>query len=232
MIFQPPLLRGTLIRRYKRFLADITLDSGDTITAHCANTGSMRSCSEPGSPVGISRSPNPKRKYPHTLEIICSGEVWIGINTARTNSLVVEAIELGRIDEFKEVKEIKREVTVSGKSRLDLQLFTAETSVFVEVKNCSLVEDRCAMFPDAVTARGAKHLEELTHLANSGAQAAMFFLVQRGDARCFRPAAHIDPDYSTALRRAAEAGVQLIAYQAEVSPEGIEVIGPLSVSLD
>ncbi|MCP3887271.1 MAG: DNA/RNA nuclease SfsA, partial [Desulfobulbaceae bacterium] len=168
MKFTSPLIHGTLIKRYKRFLADITLDTDEIITAHCPNTGTMLSCSAPGSHVALSVSDNPKRKYPHTLEMIQVKDTWVGVNTSRTNKLVAEAIEKGQIAEFQDIDRIKAEVKVSEKSRLDLQLFHGEESTFVEIKNCSLAEDNCAMFPDAVTTRGTKHLNELCKLVEDG----------------------------------------------------------------
>ena len=229
MNFSPPLIHGTLIKRYKRFLADIRLDSGEIITAHCPNTGSMLSCSASGSPVCLSTSDNPKRKYPNTLEMIHNGTSWIGVNTARTNTLVAEAILENRITEFKDVVDIKAEVTVAKGSRLDLKVTTAQEITFIEIKNCSLAENGIAMFPDAVTTRGAKHLRELISLREQGVNACIFFLVQRMDASSFSPAAHIDSEYAAMLFKAKQAGVMALAYQAEVSPLGIEVIRALPV---
>ncbi len=231
MKFVSPLIHGTLIKRYKRFLADITLDTGEIITAHCPNTGTMLSCSAPGSPVALSVSDNPKRKYPHTLEMIQVKDTWVGVNTSRTNKLVAEAIEKGQIAEFQDIDRIKAEVKVSEKSRLDLQLFHGEESTFVEIKNCSLAEDNCAMFPDAVTTRGTKHLNELCKLVEDGNRACIFYLVQRTDADRFTPASHIDPLYSETLTKAEEAGVMILVYQAQVNPEGIEVVRRLPFDL-
>jgi len=227
MIFHPPLQTGTLIQRYKRFLADVKLADGSILTVHCPNTGSMRSCSTPGSQAAFSRSGNAARKYPHTLEMVCDHGIWVGVNTSRTNSLVVEAIENGRISEFRMARSIRREVTVSKESRLDLAVSHGGETTYVEIKNCSLVEDGCAMFPDAVTARGTKHLQELMAIAASGKGACILFLVQRLDAVRFAPAEEIDPLYSATLREAYSKGVKVLAYQAEVSPAGIEVIKAL-----
>lgn len=231
MIFSPPLIQGTLIKRYKRFLADITLDSGEVITAHCPNTGSMLSCSAGGSRVGLSISDNPKRKYPHTLEMIHNGSSWIGVNTARTNKLVAEAIEENKITEFRNPEQIKMEVTVSKGTRLDLRVTTQTDTTFIEIKNCSLAENDIAMFPDAVTTRGSKHLRELIKLKEQGKNSCIFFLVQRSDASSFKPAAHIDPDYASLLKQTADAGVQVLVYQAEVTPESISVVRALPVRL-
>lgn len=231
MDFDKILTNGTLIKRYRRFLADILLADGSIITAHCPNTGTMLSCSTPDSPVCLSRSINPKRKYPFTLEMIKIGMTWVGVNTGRTNGLVVEAIEKGQIAELGAFDEIKKEVRVTDHSRLDLQIMHKDCSTFLEIKNCSLAIDGCAMFPDAVTARGTRHLQELTRLSKAGFGAGIFFLVQRMDADRFAPAAHIDPMYSKALGEAIAAGVRVLVYQARVSPTGIHVVRPLPYSL-
>ena len=231
MFFHPPLTTATLIKRYKRFLADVTFDDGSTATVHCPNTGSMLSCSTPGSRVAISRSDNPKRKYPYTLEMVEGDNTWIGVNTSRTNNLVAEAITEGKIAEFHGAESIRKEVKVSDSSRLDLAVDVDNTTTYIEIKNCSLAQNGCAMFPDAVTARGTKHLEELSRLAAAGEKSCIFFLVQRLDADRFAPAEHIDPLYSETLRKAADAGVLVLAYQAEVSPERIKVIRSLPCAL-
>lgn len=232
MDFQIPLEQGTLIRRYKRFLADIRLKDDTEITVHCPNSGSMRSCSEPGSQVCISRSDNPGRKYSHTLEMVHNGTTWIGVNTSRTNQIVAEAIEQGEIAELSTFDTIKREVKTSEGSRLDIMLESSEGQTYVEVKNCSLVENGVALFPDAVTKRGTKHLQELQRLVENGHQGVIFFLVQRLDCDRFSPAADIDPAYAATLAEVHENGVEILAYQARVTPESIKVIGSLPVNLD
>lgn len=231
MEFDTILTHGTLIKRYLRFLADIRLADGSILTAHCPNTGSMLSCSTPGSQVCLSRSANPNRKYPFTLEMIRIGTTWVGVNTGRTNGLVVEAIEKGQIAELCAVQGIKREVRTADHIRLDLQVMHGGSSTFLEVKNCSLAADGCAMFPDAVTARGTRHLRELTRLSRTGLRAGIFYLVQRMDADRFAPATHIDPVYGMALADAVAAGVRVLIYQANVSPTGIHVVRPLPFSL-
>lgn len=229
MDFATPLIKGTLIKRYKRFLADVTLDSGDVITAHCPNTGTMLSCSAPGSPVCLSVSDNPKRKYPFTLEMVMDNSTWVGVNTSKTNSIVAEAIEQNSIMEFRDVLSIKKEVKTSAHSRLDLFVKHGDSSTYIEIKNCSLALENCAMFPDAVTARGAKHLQELVRLVKEGENGCIFFLVQRMDADRFSPAQHIDPNYALELEKARSAGVLALAYQAEVDPRGIRVVRPLEI---
>ncbi|MBW2521971.1 MAG: DNA/RNA nuclease SfsA [Deltaproteobacteria bacterium] len=231
MKFEGKLQAGVLLRRYKRFLADVELDTGETITVHCPNSGSMLGCSEPGSPVMLSRSANPKRKYPHTLEMVQAGSVWVGVNTALTNRLVREALEGGEIEEFGRPDIIRAEVKTSANTRLDFMLACQGKKVFMEVKNCSLAEDGRAMFPDAVTARGTKHLLELEALRREGHRAAVFFCVQRGDADIFSPATHIDPLYGETLARVREAGVMVLAYRADVSPGEIRVAQKLPVKI-
>ncbi len=227
MYFNTPLIHGKLIKRYKRFLADVELNSDKIITVHCPNTGTMLSCSTPGSAVCLSISDNPKRKYPHTLEMVQDDETWVGVNTSRTNKLVIEAITEGQISEFKNIDSIKAEVKTSKESRLDLLVRQDDQDTYVEIKNCSLSIDGCAMFPDAVTARGTKHLHELIRLKKEGFNACIFFLVQRMDAERFAPAAQIDPIYARTIEQAATAGVQILVYQAEVNPAWIKVVGSL-----
>jgi sugar fermentation stimulation protein A len=218
---------ATLIKRYKRFLADVTLKDGTTMTVHCPNSGSMRGCATLGSPVVISRSDNPKRKYPWSLEMVQEQGVWIGIHTGRTNHLVHEALKAGVITEFGHITEIRPEVKVSSKSRLDFLIESDLGRSYLEVKNCSLAEDGIAYFPDAITSRGAKHIQELLLLAEQGFGAAVLFCVQRSDASRCTPAAHIDPVYAQAVAAASKQGVRFLAYQAEVTPKEITIRHPL-----
>ena len=229
MQFNQELQPGILVRRYKRFLADIELDNHKVITVHCPNSGSMLGCSEPGSPVMFSRSDNPKRKYPHTLEMVQAGTVWVGVNTSLTNRLVREALENGVIKELGRLDAITQEIKTSDSTRLDFLLEQQGKKIFMEVKNCSLAERRVAMFPDAVTVRGTKHLRELAALKQQGHMAAVLFCVQRGDADCFTPASHIDPLYAETLAKVAADGVMVLAYQADVRPEGIQIARKLPV---
>jgi len=232
MQFNQKLQPGILLRRYKRFLADIRLENNKAVTVHCPNSGAMLRCSEPGSPVMLSRSDNPKRKYPQTLEMVRDGTVWVGVNTALTNTLVREALEKGVIiKEFGRLDAITQEIKTSANTRLDFLLEQQGKNIFMEVKNCSLAENGVAMFPDAVTARGTKHLRELAALRQQGYTAAVLFCVQRGDADCFRPAAHIDPLYAETLAEVAADGVMVLAYQADVSPGEIRIARKLPVKI-
>ncbi|WP_457576222.1 DNA/RNA nuclease SfsA [Desulfomarina sp.] len=227
MQFDAPLIPATLIYRYKRFLADVRLENGEILTVHCPNTGTMLSCSTPGSPVRLSISDNPKRKYPHTLEMVRGKGTWIGVNTSRTNKLVIEAIQKKLIPELSSFDAIRAEVKTSADSRLDLMISRGEEKTYVEIKNCSLAENGCAMFPDAKTERGTKHLNELIRLKKEGYQTCIFFLVQRMDADRFSPASHIDPVYGKTLVEAGRKGVWILVYQAEVTPERITVVRSL-----
>jgi len=221
----PPIRKaGILIKRYKRFLADIQIDNETIMTVHCPNSGSMRGCSEPGSPVIISHSDNPKRKYAWTLEMVQVQGIWVGVNTARTNAIVREALEDGVMNEWGQIYSIRPEVRVSDKSRLDFLLETEKGRVYLEVKNCSLAENNIALFPDAVTSRGTKHLLELARLVRDDTKSAVLFCVQRSDATAFAPAAAIDPLYARTLSEVQEQGVQVLAYQASVYPEEIRLV--------
>ena len=226
-----PTRAGILLRRYKRFLADIRLEDGSTLTAHCPNSGAMLGCSTPGSPAIISRAANPLRKYPWTLEMVRENDTWIGVNTSRTNNLVREALENRTISDFGEMEAIVPEVKVSARSRLDFLLRAHGRDIYLEVKNCSLAKDGVAMFPDAVTARGTRHLLELEQLLTEGHQAAVLFCVQRADAQRFAPAAHIDLLYAETLARVHDRGVSVLAYQAEVRPREIRIVRKLPLTL-
>ncbi len=231
MRFSEELIPARMIRRYQRFLADVRLVDGTEITVHCPNSGSMLGCVEKEGPVLLSTAANPARKYRHTLELVWVDGVWVGINTARTNALVREALENGVIDELRPVTAIRAEVKVSAHSRLDFGLEHGNGRIsWLEVKNCTLAENGVAMFPDAITSRGTKHLAELLTLRQAGEGAAVLFCVQRGDARSFTPAARIDPVYAAALQKAAAGGVKVLAYRATPTPTGIIIDTPLPIT--
>lgn len=236
MKFPAPLQRGTLIKRYKRFLADVTLDSGEAITAHCANPGSMLGLADPGSTVWLSQSDNPKRKLKYSWELVevdlGKGPSLVGINTAHPNALVAEAISSGKIKELSGYPALRREVKYGVNSRIDILLEKQDMSrCYVEIKNVHLMREAgLAEFPDSVTARGAKHLVELSGMVAEGHRSVMVYLVQRNDAEDFTLARDIDPAYGEAFDRARDAGVEAIAYACDLTPEGIEVSGRLPVS--
>ncbi len=217
----PELIPGTLVKRYKRFMADVTLENGDVVTAHCPNSGSMTGCAEPGRPVYISFHDNPKRKLKYTWELIDMPDSLVGVNTLVPNRLVKKSIEDGRVEELKGYDTVKAEVKIDTGSRLDLLLTKGDEKCFVEIKNCTLVEDGAALFPDAVTTRGRKHLVELQELASEGCRCAMFYLIQRMDAKTFGPADHIDPAYGEELRKAMKNGVEVLIYDVVIDLERI-----------
>jgi sugar fermentation stimulation protein A len=234
MKFPAPLIEGTLIRRYMRFLADVKLASGETVTAHCANPGSMLSVREPGARVWLSPAAKPDRKLRYTWELIEANGALVGINTAHPNALVAEAIAAGRIPELGGYAALKREQRYGRNSRIDILLESPDRpACYVEVKNVTMRRDPegPAEFPDSVTARGAKHLDELAAVVRAGGRAAMVFLVQRGDCRRFTVAADIDPGYAKALKSAVKAGVEALCYGAEVTPAEIVVTAPLTLDL-
>ena len=231
MRFKSRLIRGTLIQRYKRFLADVRLEDGEIVTAHCTNTGSMMGCKEPGSAVYISRSDNLNRKLAYTWEMIEINNRWVGINTMHPNKLVPEAVESGVIEELSGYPTIRREVKVSAHSRLDLCLEGSRPNCFVEVKNVTLAVDGTAAFPDAVSERGTKHLRELMRLKRQGHRAAIVFVIQRGDCGNFRPADEIDREYGRWLRKAVKAGVEALPYIAKVTPKEIILSERIAIQL-
>ena len=225
----PPLIAGTLIRRYKRFLADITLDDGSVVTAHCPNSGSMTGCALPGSRVFLSRSDNSKRAYPLTWELVETEGVWIGVNTSLSNRLAHEAIENGVVVELQGYDAIRPEVSYGANSRIDLLLSGSAGRCFVEVKNVTLAEGQRALFPDAVTTRGQKHLNELMRVVREGDRGVLLFTVQRGDAESVSPADAIDPVYGRLLRQAMDSGVEALAYRAEISAAEIRLAQRLPI---
>jgi len=229
----PKLIPGTLVKRYKRFLADVKLEDGELVTAHCPNSGSMTACSEPGRPVYLSFHDNPKRKLKYTWEIIDMPDSLVGVNTMIPNRLVKKSMEDGLVEEVKGYDRISPEVNVGKGSRLDFLLETESgEKCFMEVKNCTLVQDGVACFPDAVTARGHKHLVELQRLVKEGNRCAMFFLIQRMDAQEFQPADHIDPVYGEELRKAQDNGVEILAYDVTIDLRRITLNKRLQVVFD
>lgn len=227
----PPLIKGKLIKRYKRFLADVQLDSGETVTAHCPNSGSMKGCATPGARVWLSESNNPKRKLKYTWELISAPETMIGINTQIPNKLVKQSIENGLIPELSGYDHVKAEIKTSAHTRLDL-LLEKETGekCYVEIKNCTLVEDGIAMFPDAKTTRGQKHLDELAHLVSLGYRGVIFYLIQRMDAVSFKPAGIIDPIYAVKLKKAVSNGVEIIIRDTIIDTKSIKIGKPVKWS--
>lgn len=235
MRFPSPLKRGRLVRRYKRFLADVVLDSGDEVTATCPNTGSMLGLSAPGAVVWLSESDSKTRKYRHTWEMVENdlgrGSMLVGINTSHPNRIVAEAIRDGRISVLDGYARLKTEQKYGAASRIDLLLDDdAKGRAYVEIKNVHLMREAGrAEFPDSVTERGAKHLAELSAMVAEGHRAVMLFLVQRGDAVTFSVARDIDPKYGKALDAALGAGVEALAFRCRLSPDEIVIDGAVEI---
>lgn len=228
MKFQDPLIKGKLIKRYKRFMADIELEGGDVVTAHCANSGSMLGVQDPGSEVWISPARNPDRKLKFTWELLRVGEAWVGVNTSHPNKIVFDAIEDGTISELQGYDNQRREVKYGKNSRIDILLEKDDGSkCYVEIKNVTMKRnlDRSepAEFPDGVTARGAKHLVELSDMVAEGHRAVMVYLVQRDDCDAFNLARDIDPEYGATYDKATKAGVEVLGYTCKLSEKEIVV---------
>ena len=228
----PELIPGKLIKRYKRFLADVELKDGTIVTAHCPNTGSMSGCSQPGRPVYLSTHNNPKRKLKYTWELIKMPTSLVGVNTLVPNRLVVESIKAGVVPELAGYDRVDREVKINDHTRLDFVLTNnGGKNCYGEIKNCTLVNNGVAAFPDAVTTRGLKHINELEALVESGHRCVMFYFIQRMDARVFNPADHIDPDYGKGLRRAVRNGVEILAYDVCIDLKSIRLNRRIPIEL-
>jgi sugar fermentation stimulation protein A len=235
MRFPSPLARGRLLRRYKRFLADVRLDSGELITANCPNTGAMVGLTAPGAIVWLSKSDSPKRKYAYTWEMVEAdlggGPTLVGINTGQPNRVVAEAIADGRIKKLSGYGSLRREVQYGEASRIDILLEDARKGAcYVEIKNVHLMRGAgLAEFPDCVTERGAKHLRELSQMVAQGHRAVMLYLIQRRDAERFTLARDFDPGYAEAFKLARKAGVEALAFRCRMSPEEIVLDAPVRI---
>jgi sugar fermentation stimulation protein A len=225
MKFDSPLVRGRLVQRYKRFFADVVLDDGTAITAHCPNPGAMLGLNVPGLPAFVSASDNPKRKLAHTLELVEVSGGLVGINTMWPNRLTAEAIAAGDIPELAGYATVRPEVKYGAASRVDFVLSGPDRpDCFVEVKNCHLLRGGgLAEFPDCVTSRGLKHLEELVREVRGGARAVMLFVIQRTDCAAFDVAHDLDPAYAAGLVRAAGEGVEVLCYGCDIDVEGARI---------
>ena len=228
MNFADPLLRGTLIKRYKRFMADVRLENGVVVTAHCANSGSMLSVNEPGAEVWLSPAKSPDRKLKFTWEMIRIKRSLVGINTQHPNTLVAEVLAAGKVPTLTGFENLRREVKYGKNSRIDVLLEMADGQhCYVEVKNVTMRRDLTkgapAEFPDGVTARGAKHLVELSDMVKQGHRAVMFYLLQRGDANRMTISRDIDPNYGEVLDNARRAGVEVVAFNCKLTSKAITV---------
>jgi sugar fermentation stimulation protein A len=230
----PARLRGRLIRRYKRFLADIETEAGEVITVHCPNPGAMTGTDRPGAAVRCSTSDNPKRRLAHTLEMVRVGRIWVGVHTLRANQLIARALAADALPGVKGYSSIRAEVGAPGGSRLDFALAGHPRDprpAWLEVKSVTLARGDTARFPDSVTARGRRHLETLARLHADGQRAILLFVVQRGDCRRVECAEEIDPAYAEALREAAAQGVEIRAVGARVRSHEIRLEKTLPVVL-
>jgi len=233
MRFPRPLVRGTLFRRYKRFLADVGLADGSGAIAHCANPGSMLGLAAPGSEIWLLASVDTRRKLAWSWELVRVGEQLVGINTSLANRLAIEAIAAGRVLELAGYPSLRREIRYGEASRIDLLLEAPGRPIcYVEVKSVTLRRAQLAEFPDSVTARGAKHLAELAAMARAGHRAVMLYVAQREDCTGFAVASDIDPAYARAMVAARSAGVEALCYYCRVNPDGIEIEAPLAMAGD
>lgn len=232
MRFPDPLVSATLIKRYKRFLADVRFADGSEVTAHCANPGGMHGLKEPGSDIWLSPARNPARKLKWSWELIRVGDSLVGINTAHPNRLAEEAILGGKIEPLTGYDSLRREVKYGTRSRVDLLLESdGRPPCYVEIKNVHLRRNGHAEFPDAVTKRGAKHMDELAAMVAQGNRAIVLFVVQRPDCSAFKVADDIDPDYDRAFRRALDGGVEALCYSCRLSTEEIEIDQAMPIDL-
>ncbi len=231
MKFEQPLIAGRLIKRYKRFLADVELLDGQVVTAHCTNSGSMKSCLEPGAEVLLSKAADPNRKTQFTWEQIKINGHWVGINTMHPNLIVYEALKNNAIPGLTGYDDIAREVTVND-SRLDIVARNGYETAYIEVKNVTYKDDEYARFPDAVTSRGLKHLHNLIRIRQAGHRAVMVYVVQRADVSIFSPAFDIDPQYAEALKEAYRSGVEIFPVKCRISPVEIELEEIIPFELD
>ena len=229
MHFPQPLRRGTLIARYKRFFADVILDDGREITAHCPNPGAMLGLNTPGLPAWVSRSDNPKRKLAHTLELVEADGGLVGINTMHPNRLVAEALAADHFPELTGYASHRREVRYGENSRVDFLLEAPDRPrCWLEIKNCHLRRSgTLAEFPDCVAARSLKHLRELTARVEAGERAVMLFVIQRTDCDAFSACQDLDPAYARGLTHAAARGVEVLAYACEISPQAVRIAEPV-----
>jgi len=230
MRFGVPLVRGRLVHRYKRFLADIELESGETVTAHIANPGAMLGLAEPGSTVLVWRSDNSKRKLAYSWEMVRIDRRWVGLNTSRPNRIAEEAIVADKVAELSGYDRIRREVRYGTNSRIDLILENDADACYVEIKNANLMRTKgLAEFPDSVTKRGARHLEELAKLVAPSIRAVVLIVVQRQDCDRFTVAADIDAAFAAAWTAAEAAGVEMLCYACTLSPREIVLDKPLPI---
>ncbi len=223
MNFEKILISGVFLKRYKRFFVDVKID-GKIVTAHCPNTGSMMGLLNKGSRVWLSESNNPKRKLNYTLQIIEDGKSKVGVNTHLTNKIVYDALKNKLIPEFKNLDTIKKEVKFGKNTRFDFLLTIKDKKIFIEVKNVTLSRSKgIAEFPDAITARGQKHIDELLKAKKKGYEIYLLYVIQRDDCNVFKLASDIDPNYSELLVKAVEKKLNVLCYDCKFSSKGIKI---------
>jgi sugar fermentation stimulation protein A len=232
MRYSAPLVRGELLKRYKRFFADVRLADGRVVVAHCPNSGTMKTCADPGVEVALTPHDDPARKLQYTWELTKAEGGWIGVNTMRPNVVASEAIAAGVLPTLKGYPSLRREVKYGANSRIDVLLEGPQGRAWVEVKNVTLKDGRIARFPDAVTERGLKHLEELTKMRKAGDRAVMLFFMSRPDCDLVSVARDIDPDYAAGLKKALKAGVEAIAAKARATLTDLEIVGEVPCHFD
>ena len=225
------LIKGKFLRRYKRFLVDVELEDGKIIVAHCTNTGSLKSCIVPGAEVMVSKANNPQRKTQFTWEMIKINGSWVGINTNTANVIAYELLRDGRIKGFENLTVLKREVKFD-QSRFDIYAERGEEKIFIEVKNVTYKDGDFARFPDAITKRGQKHIQQLLKAKEQGYRVALFFIVQRTDVEIFAPAWDIDPEYSQMLSNAVSHGVEIYPLQIRITPQGYDLVRIMKYDLE
>ncbi|CAD7036779.1 DNA/RNA nuclease SfsA [Pseudorhizobium halotolerans] len=232
MLFDPPLVRATLVQRYKRFLFDALLDDGTPVTGFCPNTGSMRGLTTPGSPIWMSVHDSPTRKYRHMLEMVEADGTLVGINAAFANRIAEEALVAGLVPDLGGYGRLRREQRYGARSRIDFLLSgSGRHNCYVEVKNVHFMRALgLAEFPDTVTTRGARHLEELGDMAEAGHRAVMLYVVQRQDCDRLRLCSDLDPRYAAAFRRAAARGVEAYVLRCRVTPQ--EIVATDLIAMD
>lgn len=234
MKFPTPLLKGTLLRRYRRFLADVRLPDGTTVTAHCANSGSLVGCSEPGRPVVVSNSGNLSRRHPLTWELIDMHGTWVGVNPLFARKVVLEAIEHRRVIEFASYDEMQRDATYGIKSRtkIDAMLHGMDYNTFINIHSVTWGRDGVALFPDASNSRARRSMRELATVATNGHRAAAVFIILRGDCSMLKPAEEVDREFLRAMLTAQNRGVSMLAYRAHITDDGIDIGSPVPCSLE
>ena len=232
MKFESPLISAKLVKRYKRFLADAILDNGEEITAHCPNTGSMKTCGQPGDQIYLSHHPSPKRKLPYTWELTKTKGGMICINTNRPNKVVEDAITKQAIPELTGYASLRREVRYGDKSRIDILLEDPQRGrCWIEIKSVTLLDGQDLLFPDAVTSRGLKHIKELQMKKSEGDRSVLFLLVNRPEGTTFKPAFHIDPDWAAGLIEAHQDGVEILAYRNKCTTTEMNIDQKIPVHL-